>query len=230
MHGQFVDQICNSFSDVKKEPTSSDQKVLAFLLKRKISPHEFRFEEHTSDNLYERLENLRELLKVTLLAYWHKLTDSQLEAVKKRFNELAAQHVHEMQLETIYLSFIAHLLKIDYPRPLHFQQFQNGIFSLSKHNYWNLLKYPFIHFHAEFATLVLLMGKMSGQPKLMQQGYAAAKWHLNMLGNDFLPFRSLFSNYQHCNYYELIARQACFLYLASLALEDTEIAFVAKKQ
>ncbi|MCH9632293.1 MAG: hypothetical protein S4CHLAM6_06250 [Chlamydiae bacterium] len=225
MHGQLVEQICKLNLEVINDQTGLDQKIISYLLKKKVNPLTLDLKITVDSDALCELDNFRALFKASLIVFFEKCTNSTLI---ERWHELASNRSADSQLAEAYLILTAHMLGIAYTGNFHVNQLKNGIIPLSKKNYWNLLKFPFIHLHAELATVLILIGKLTQQPKLVNQGYLAAKWHFNSLGSDFLPFKGFFSNYQFCNYPNLVSRQASFLYLAALAMEDPEMAYVAK--
>ncbi len=225
MHSQLIEQVCRQNLKVEMNKTDLDQAVVFCLLHKKINPTSIHIEiEEIGDPLIE-LENLRKLFKASLIAHFEKHVSS---SVKECWYTLASRKSADSVLADAYLFLTALLLGIEYPHAFSVTQLKNGIIPLSKRNYWNLFKFPFIHLHAELASVILLIGKLSSQSKLIDQAHNAARWHFNGLDSSFLPYRSFFSNYQFCNYTDLIARQASFFYLSALATEDTEIAYVAK--
>lgn len=225
MHGQLVEQICKLNLEIANGQTNLDQKVISHLLKKKINPLTLDLEIELNCDPLSELDNFRALFKASLVAFLEKCSSPTL---KERWYDLASNRSADSQLAEAYLFLTAHLLGISHAETFHVHQLKNGIIPLSKKNYWNLLKFPFVHLHAELATILIIIGKLTQQPKLINHGYLAAKWHFNSLGSDFLPLRGFFSNYQFCNYPNLVIRQASFLYLAALAMEDPEMAYIAK--
>lgn len=229
MHGQILSQILSTQLDSQEQQASVDFAALSFLKKKHIPSKLFLFDLKADDGLEARLQRLRELLKASLLAHMCPMNPKQKEQIEARYYELSKLQSSDFQLEILCLILAAHLLKLPHDKVMHMHQLNSGIFPLSKHGYWNLFKYPFAHLHAEFATLLLIAGKLMNHSKWIAQASLAAKWHMNVLSGDYLPFRSLFSNFHFCSYFDLVAWQGTLFHLTSLATEDKEMAFVAKK-
>lgn len=229
MYQQLIEHIGEPFYSSLSSYDKIDQKIIGSLVQKKLKPLDFDFEITCAHDPLQRWSLWQFLLKAILLALFEDKLDSKIKIYKEKWYKLKEQQSFQaFSIELLYAKITAHFLKIEETSFLEITQTKSGFCSLYSENHWRFFKVPFIDQHAEFATLLLLLGKLTQNPSLVNQGYKSALWHTKNIDPHFTPYRGFLSNHLHTDYFDVVLKQGILLHLASLALEDKEMAFLAK--
>jgi len=77
-------------------------------------------------------------------------------------------------------------------KSLPLQQLESGASLLNSGGHWSWAEIPHCRFHAELASLWVVLGTLLEDDRYINAAVKAAKWQLNTLSHDFFPFEGLF--------------------------------------
>lgn len=230
MYQQLIELVKKPFTNALSSYDSLDQKIISFLGQTNSKPYSFSFESAPSKDLFCKWNLWRSLLKAILLAHFDgTLKKSQRHLKESWYDLVAFKSLDHFQLEIVYAKLTAYFLNIEEEMPLECKQQKNGLCPLFSGDHWTLLNTPFIDQHAEFATLLILIGKLLNQTEYVDQGCKAAYWHIQNTDSEFMPYRGFLTNHGKSSFNNIVLKQALLFHAASLANQDKEMAFLAKK-
>lgn len=232
-HHQLLDYFKDQLLANKSIKNKDDQEVVLFLSQKKsrLTPLDLGAIEHT--NAVERLFLWRRFFQRVLLVYLSHGYSLYLEKknLRKIWQTLASLITYEhSRLERGYAELTAILLGIHSLESFEIDQYDNGMIPLMDASYHKLLNIPFIEWQAEFATLLILIGKLKNKPFLTKQGCKVASWLMQHLQQDGMPYKSLLASQKYSCYFSTILRLSILFYSASFAVvKGEEFAFLAQK-
>lgn len=220
----FVQLLLNHY----KAKNEIDHIILTYLTTNKLNLSHSNVLNFSNRREEKNTSLEQELLQLALIAFWEKNDSELLKNLKDQWYLLLKdQTLYKSQVKRVYLHLIAKLLNIPFTHSQEIEQRTNGILPLSTDCNDLLLNKPFIDIHAEFATLLILAGSQLKLSKWIKQGYQAALWHKQNVNYQYLPYRSFMSNHQTTNYISVCVKQAILFHVASLAMDDAEMAYLA---
>lgn len=232
MQQQLIKYLCDSSKKERHLYPELDQRVLSYLLEKKVVEVQFDFHhiEHTT-NFVDRLSAWRKLFQWTLLISFREIEEDYKEKLKEFWYQLTSQNsLKSFQIEQAYTQLVAFLLDIPYTMSSTPFQLDSGFTPIESSSLWPLLTAPLLEWQAELGTLWVLLGRFLDLPNYLESAQKLANWQIKSLDENYQTFKGFLASHHYSHYANTMLWQGVFFHAVALALQNSEMAYLAKQQ